>query len=244
MRHPADPAEARAPLPATAQTNERLLDSLARIGARDVLDIGCGHGGLAAVLAGSGYRVTGVDPDPAAVARARERAPDARFEVAVAELLPFGRESFDAAVLVNALHHVPVSAMADALEEAQRVLRPGGALIVVEPLAEGSFFEVMRPVEDETALRAAARAALAAHAERHGSAVRQAVTYDRLSTFSDLDAFIDYLVAVDPGRRALAEARRTELQRLFDAQGRPGPDGRVLVQPLTLVELAAAPKPA
>lgn len=43
------------------------------------------------------------------------------------------------------------------LAEAARVIRPGGLLIVMEPLAEGGFFDALRIVEDETAVRVAAQ---------------------------------------------------------------------------------------
>ena len=41
------------------------------------------------------------------------------------------------------------------------MIRPGGAVYVAEPLAEGNFFELTRMVDDETEVRAAAQAALA-----------------------------------------------------------------------------------
>ena len=221
------------------QTNERLLDLLARAGARDVLDIGCGHGALSRLLAANGYRVTGIDPDWTAVETARGKVAEARFEVAMAENLPFAEESFDAAIFLNALHHVPGAMMEKALNEALRVLRPGGVLVVVEPLARGSFFEVMRPVEDETAIRAEAMAALEARIAKGDCELRQKVVYDRTTTFVMLDDFIAYLVAVDPTRREVADARRAELEALFERHATLSAKGRLLVQPLMLVELGA-----
>eukprot|EP01037_Dinobryon_pediforme_P026575 gene26574-29142_t len=43
----------------------------------EILDLGCGDGLLSALLMESGARVTGIDIDPDAVARARERGVDA-----------------------------------------------------------------------------------------------------------------------------------------------------------------------
>ena len=45
-----------------------------------VLDICCGTRRHAAPLTAAGYRITGVDRDRDAIARARARTPDARFE--------------------------------------------------------------------------------------------------------------------------------------------------------------------
>ncbi|MAA97218.1 MAG: methylase [Stappia sp.] len=230
------------PPPPVPQTNERLLGLLARAGARDVLDIGCGHGALSRLLAANGYRVTGIDPDWTAVETARAKVAGARFEVATAENLPFAEDSFDAAVFLNALHHVPGAAMARALDEALRVLRPGGTLVVVEPLARGSFFEVMRPVEDETAIRAEAMTALEERIAKRDCELRQKVVYDRATTFGTLDDFIAYLVAVDPARREVADARRAELQSLFERHAVKAADGHLLVQPLMLAELGVPPR--
>lgn len=224
-----------------ADTRARILAILQDIGARDVLDIGCGHGALAKSLSRDGFRMTGIDPSAEAIAAAIARVPDASFVTAGAEAIPFAPASFDAAIFLNSLHHVPVPAMLDALKEALRVLRPAGEVIVVEPLAKGSFFEVMRPVEDETAIREAAQHAID-HLLAQGRATGPApVVYERATPMPYLEAFIDYLAAVDPARRALAEALRPELARLFTKNVVTGPDGQQLVQPLKIWRLRTNP---
>lgn len=221
-------------------TAARITASLAEIGARDVLDIGCGHGALARNLARAGYAVTGIDPEAEAIAAARRAVPEARFETCGAEALPFAAASFDACVFLNSLHHVPVPLMRRALRAALRVLRPRGEVIIVEPLAEGAFFEVMRPVEDETEIRRAAIEAIDAVLAA-GEAIGPApVTYARPTPVADLDGFIDTLARVDPARRALAEARREVLGALYDAHVSLGPRGPELSQPLRLWRLRAA----
>ena len=215
----------------------RIAAILAEVGARDVLDIGCGDGGLARALAARGHAVTGLDPAEAAIAAARARVPEARFVVGAAEALPFAKASFDACVFLNALHHVPVPNMRTALAEALRVLRPGGAVVIVEPLAEGPFFEVMRPVEDETAIRRAAIAAIDAVRATGAASGPAPVTWARPTPVADLDAFIETLARVDPARRAAARAQRATLARLFARHARQTPDGPVLDQPLRLWRL-------
>lgn len=222
------------------QTGERLLAILTERKARKVLDIGCGHGALSRSLAAKGFEVTGIDPDAAAVAAAREAVPGARFERATAEALPFADASFDAAIFLNALHHVPEAVMRQALAETRRVIGAAGTLIVVEPLARGSFFEVMRPVEDETQIRAAALRALEADIASGNWQVARHDTYDRLSDFAALEEFINYLVAVDPARKAVADERREDLDALFRANATASEKGYRLIQPLTLYELHPA----
>ena len=220
-------------------TRARIVAILQDIGARDVLDIGCGSGALTKSLARDGFRMTGIDPNAAVIAEANARVPGATFLIAGAEALPFAPATFDAAIFLNSLHHVPVPDMQAALQEALRVLRPTGEVIIVEPLAMGSFFEVMRPVEDETDIRQAAQCAidrLLAQAQATGPAP---VIYERATPMADLEAFIDYLAAVDPARRALAETLRPDLARRFAANVVNGPDGQALVQPLKIWRLRA-----
>ncbi|MDT8328558.1 MAG: class I SAM-dependent methyltransferase, partial [Roseovarius sp.] len=99
-------------------TRHRIVAILQQIGARDLLDIGCGHGALAKSLLRDGFRVTGIDPSAEAIVAATARVPGATFVTASAEALPFAPGSFDAAIFLNSLHHVPVPAMQTALQEA------------------------------------------------------------------------------------------------------------------------------
>jgi ubiquinone/menaquinone biosynthesis C-methylase UbiE len=174
-----------------------------------VLDVGCGEGALARQLAADGAWVTGIDPNAQAIFKAHAGAPDARFETGTAEALPFPSHAFDLVVMLNALHHVPVTDMDTALSEARRVLRHHGALIVIEPLASGSFFEALRPIEDETEVRHQAQAALARAGSQFSS--HHSLTYVRRETFNTVDQFIARVVAVDPARQASVDANRERI---------------------------------
>lgn len=102
----------------------------------NVLDIGSGPGLLACEMAaevGSVGSVDGVDPSESALARGRrppESAAELRFVAGDACALPFGEETFDAAVATQVYEYVPD--IPAALGEAFRVLRPGGRLLVLD----------------------------------------------------------------------------------------------------------------
>ena len=220
-----------------ADLGGRIITALNETGARDVLDIGCGNGGLVRRLVQAGHAVTGIDPAPDAIATARARVPDARFAIGGAEALPFAAATFDACLFLNSLHHVPVPLMETALHEALRVLRAGGEVIVIEPLATGPFFEVMRPVEDETEIRRAAMAAIDTLLASGAATGPAPVSWSRPTPVADSDAFIAYLTRVDPTRRAAAEAQRDRLDHLFARHATQGPGGPELHQPLRLWRL-------
>jgi SAM-dependent methyltransferase len=70
-----------------------------------VLDLGCGAGLFARAAADRGARVTGIDPDPSAVALAAAEVPEGTFAVGTAEHPPAGR--FELVAAVQLLMHVP-----------------------------------------------------------------------------------------------------------------------------------------
>lgn len=119
-----------------------LTDAALPQGAR-VLEVGCGTGAVTRVLTTwPGVAETmGVDPSPVFVAKARELAGGLTriaFEEADARSLPFAGGRFDAVVFHTTLCHVPGPEVA--LQEAVRVLRPGGCLVVFEgDYATGTF---------------------------------------------------------------------------------------------------------
>jgi ubiquinone/menaquinone biosynthesis C-methylase UbiE len=216
-----------------------IRETFAPLPGKRILDIGCGSGTLAKRLAEDGAAVTGIDPGAAALEKARSAVPEARFEAASADALPFPAASFDGAVMLNALHHVPDPAAA--LAEAARILAPGGVLIVVEPLAEGSFFDALRPIEDETAVRAAAQDAIAAALADRAFRCRRDVTVSRRESFASLDAFLTRVSAVDPARAATIAARRAVVEAAFHQSAEREADGRyALVQPLRIHVLEPA----
>ncbi|AWN36420.1 class I SAM-dependent methyltransferase [Methylobacterium radiodurans] len=207
-----------------------ILETFAPIEGRRILDIGCGPGVLAKALAARGAAVTGIDPGEAAIRDAAARAPGARFERASAEALPFAAASFDGAVILNALHHVPDPAAA--LAEAARVVGPGCPVVVVEPLAEGSAFAALRPIEDETAIRGAAQAAIAAAIASGAFICTRDVTFTRAETFADLAAYLERVTSVEPARRAAIEADPEGIRAAFEGAAARREGGYELRQPL------------
>jgi ubiquinone/menaquinone biosynthesis C-methylase UbiE len=103
-----------------------------------VLDIGCGTGRTAAVLAGSyGVQVVGLDPSPGMLAEARAKGIEAH--VGRAEALPFPDGRFDVALMQMVVQHLD---RALALPEALRILCPSGRLAIVttDPAAFPRFW--------------------------------------------------------------------------------------------------------
>jgi SAM-dependent methyltransferase len=96
--------------------------------AQAILDVGCGAGLAAQMFAKKGANVAGVDASSAFLDIARKRTPAADFRVAEMEALPFPDEAFDAVTGFNAFQYA--AAPVNALREARRVTRPGGAIVI------------------------------------------------------------------------------------------------------------------
>ncbi|GIW06778.1 MAG: hypothetical protein KatS3mg060_1583 [Dehalococcoidia bacterium] len=101
-----------------------------RVPAGVVLDLGCGAGEGAASLA-DGRRVVAVDEDREALAFARSRFPSPFFVQLDGEWLAFADASFDGVISVEVIEHVQNPERY--LDEARRVLKPGGVFVLTTP---------------------------------------------------------------------------------------------------------------
>ena len=111
----------------------RVLASVADWTGRDVLDIGCGSGFHLPRFAATARHVTGVEPHPPLVELAKKRVaglPAAEVLAGSAQRLPLPDASVDVAHARTAYFFGP--GCEPGLAEAERVLRPGGVLVIVD----------------------------------------------------------------------------------------------------------------
>jgi len=108
-----------------------------------VLDIGSGTGTFAVSIKAwmPSVEVVGLDPDPKALARSRRKAERAgisiRFDQGFADALPYSDASFDRVFSSLMFHHLPHEAKLATMREVRRVLKPGGALHLLDFEHEG-----------------------------------------------------------------------------------------------------------
>ncbi|MES4900788.1 MULTISPECIES: class I SAM-dependent methyltransferase [unclassified Streptomyces] len=118
----------------TRQAWARLLDRWMPPAPSRVLDVGCGTGSLAHLLAEAGHQVTGVDLSPRMVEQAHAKLTAAGFTgtflVGDAAKPPTGEDRFDALLCRHLLWTLPDPHAA--LRQWTARLRPGGTLVLVE----------------------------------------------------------------------------------------------------------------
>ncbi|HEX2198844.1 MAG TPA: class I SAM-dependent methyltransferase [Burkholderiales bacterium] len=109
-----------------------------------MLDVGCGSGRVCAAFAQAfpSADITGIDPDPESIRRAKALGARAAFKVATAGAL-LG-ERFDLITLCDCVHDL--AEPAKTLREVHALLEPDGHLFIVEPKAADRLEDNHNPV--------------------------------------------------------------------------------------------------
>ena len=134
---------------------ETILSIFDGVGARagtSLLDIACGSGLAVRLADARGVRTAGIDAAASLVDIARARTPDADLRVGTMFELPWEDETFDAVTAINGIW----GGCEAALDEAHRVLEPGGRIGV-------SFWGDHKPLDLRTCFAAFARNSPADH---------------------------------------------------------------------------------
>lgn len=138
-----------------------------------LLQLGCGDGGLLAALAakvGLTGRACAVDETPAGVARGTQGAARGGVLVEIAQApygrLPHDQDAFDVVVLNDLVGGLSPERRVACLQEARRVLRPGGRLLIIEPAERGGLGALIRRRQQDRHYVASGGAEPALKAER------------------------------------------------------------------------------
>jgi 2-polyprenyl-6-hydroxyphenyl methylase/3-demethylubiquinone-9 3-methyltransferase len=163
----------------------------------DILDVGCGHGVLAALLLHdhAERRVVGIDPDARKIGWANEsvgKASNAEFRAVTIEALAAERPaSFDCVIIADVLCLIARSTWAPFLDAARTLTRPGGRLLLKDAENDGSWravkalwqerlmVHVLRRTVSTGGIGFATRAELAGYVERAGFVVDDITSYAR-----------------------------------------------------------------
>jgi SAM-dependent methyltransferase len=129
-----DPATLQVHYDQEHRRESALLEERLGLGGGDVLSVGCGWHPGRHLFQRPSWRMTGADINPAMIEHLLDAGElDAGVEGRAGEL-PFEAGSFDVVLYRLVLHHVVFQGpLGPVFEEAARLLRPGGAMVAVEP---------------------------------------------------------------------------------------------------------------
>ncbi|RLG20365.1 hypothetical protein DRN74_05680 [Candidatus Micrarchaeota archaeon] len=124
-----------------------------------VLDIGCGLGILACILAKKGCRVYGIDIDADSLSVAKRLSKMLRveklciFQKVESNTLPFETSTFHYVILSWTLHDIKMENHELLLSECIRVLKPEGRLLILDPESQLNFLQVQETLSKHSAKR-------------------------------------------------------------------------------------------
>jgi len=97
-----------------------------------VLDLGCGNGRYSPLFREKGVDYFGVDSSEELIKIAKDKYPQAKFQVTNTLSLSFPNNFFDKIYSIAVLHHIPSEELRlEFLKELKRILKPGGILILL-----------------------------------------------------------------------------------------------------------------
>jgi SAM-dependent methyltransferase len=115
-----------------------------------VLELGCGHGAMTAVLLDEGMTVYGVDASPTLLRAFRERFPAVEVECAAAEESTYFDRTFDGVIAVGLIFLLPEAAQRIVFAKVANALKEGGKFLFTAPREACTWVDALTQQESRS----------------------------------------------------------------------------------------------
>lgn len=170
-----------------------IYNSLFDLSDKYILELGCGSATITRAIAEAnpGCRIDALEIDEIQHNKNLliDDLPNVSFRLAVAQDIPAEDGRYDIVFMFKSLHHVPPELMETALQEIQRVLKPGGKAYISEPVYDGDFNDLIKLFHDEKAVREAAFASIKKAVEGGIFSLKDEMFFNTEVCFADFAEF-------------------------------------------------------
>ncbi|MCB9495197.1 MAG: methyltransferase domain-containing protein [Desulfobacteraceae bacterium] len=120
-----------------------------------ILDVGCGDGKITEAISEKSKFTAGIEPFLSRFGKINTQKKSRLFYAANSGTkLCFKNKSFDMVIFCQSLHHIDKNSQKKAIEEAQRVLKNKGILLIIEPMYnKGLYGEITALINTEKELK-------------------------------------------------------------------------------------------
>lgn len=209
-----------------------LLNDWVGLNDQNIIELGCGAAKLSRELLKRfpRSRVTGLEVDRIQHEKNLLKPQEGlTFLAAGAQEIPFPDATFDLAIMLKSLHHIPVELMHQALGEIARVVRPGGKLYVSEPVYAGALNSITSIYNEERVVRIEAQRALDAAIAGGKWVQRNEIRFDSTSYFRNFEDYEKKQMHATFRENAVTPEILERVRKAFEPHC--GPDGVTFRRP-------------
>tara|TARA_B100000686_G_C16803998_1_gene988422 strand:- start:1861 stop:2559 length:699 start_codon:yes stop_codon:yes gene_type:complete len=183
---------------------------------KDILDIGCGDGWF--LFWSHNFIKSGLGIDPSKeqinLAETRNNNNKISFKNIGAENISNINKKFDLIFYFNSFHHIPEKLMFASLSQISKCMNIDGLLIIVEPIARGSFYDFMKEIDDEYYVRLKAYENIL-NCNKAKLMLKKEIFYEEIKSFNDYEQCIHFLKNVDKKRVSYIEENIAYIKNKF-----------------------------